>query len=212
MVYPNSVMNLSSVNDPVEKKKKEINMACKSIPILINFIVFILVFIWLCKFIHYAKEENNNRSKYIIASRLDYYEEDEFCHEKYVQFVKDGAYEAFDLKINKLKKWAIALIVLIPSFFVLLIICFCIPWLVIFLILALILIIVFGILFAVHFSKSNFDEFKEFTKCRYLNKQFRKDYDFIYSIKDGFQTPLVFIILLEFFSCFSSISDIDPRN
>ena len=140
MVYPNSVMNLSSVNDPVGKKKKEINMACKSIPILINFIVFILVFIWLCKFIHYAKEENNNRSKYIIASRLDYYEEDEFCHEKYVQFVNDGAYEAFDLKINKLKKWAIALIVLIPSFFVLLIICFRIPWLAIFPILALILI------------------------------------------------------------------------
>ena len=72
--------------------------------------------------------------------------------------------------------------------------------------------IVFCILFAVHYSKSNFDEFNEFTKCRYLNKQFRKDYDFIYSIKDGFQTPLVFIILLEFFSYFTSMPDLGQRN
>ena len=212
MVYPNSVMNLSSVNNPVEKEKKKMIYLCKAIPVLINLIVFILVFIWLCKFIHNAKEENNNRSKYIIASRLDFYEEDEFCHEKYVQFINDGAYETFDLKINKLKKWAIALIVLIPAFFILSILSIGIIWLCLFSFFAFILIIVFGILFAVHFSKSNFDEFNEFTKCRYLNKQFREDYDFIYSIKDGFQTPLVFIILLEFTSCFASISDLDPRN
>ena len=196
----------------IDEKKKEIRMGCKAIPVLINLIVFILVFIWLCKFIHYAKEENNKRSKYIIASRLDYYEEDEFCHEKYIQFVNEGAYEAFDLKINKLKKWAIALIVLIPALFIFAILSIFSIGLVVFFFLDFILIIVFGILFAVHFSKSNFDEFNEFTKCRYLNKQFREDYDFIYSIKDGFQTPLVFIILLEFFSCFSSLSDMDPRD
>ena len=118
--------------------------------------------------------------------------------------------EAFDLKINKLKKWAIALIVLIPGFFIFIFVVACFPWLVILLFFDFILIIFF--LFAVHYSKINFDEFNEFTKCRYLNKQFRKDYDFIYSIKDGFQTPLVFIILLEFFSSFTSMPDLGQRN
>ena len=51
MIYPNSVMNLPSAtatNDPVEEKKKEMTIVCKTIPILINLIVFILVFIWPC--------------------------------------------------------------------------------------------------------------------------------------------------------------------
>ena len=85
-----STNSANEVNDLQKKRLKKIEFICKSIPALINFVVFILVFIWLCKCILYAKEENNNRSKYIIAFRLDYYEEDEFCHEKYVQFVNDG--------------------------------------------------------------------------------------------------------------------------
>ena len=72
--------------------------------------------------------------------------------------------EAFDLKINKLKKWAIALMALIPSFIILLFFSICFPWLALLFILDFLLIIVFGILFAVHFANSNFDEFNGFTK------------------------------------------------
>ena len=53
--------------------------------------------------------------------------------------------EAFDLKINKLKKWAIALIVLIPGFFIFIFVGACFPWLVILLFFDFILIIVFFI-------------------------------------------------------------------
>ena len=124
--------------------------------------------------------------------------------------MNNGLYETFDLKINSLKKWAIAEIVLIPLFFIFCGISFKIMWVVVFSTITLLLIIIFAIIFAVKFSKCNFDEFTEFSKCRYLNKKFREDYDFIYSIKDGFKTPLYFIILIEFTSCVSSIMDVEP--
>ena len=191
------------------EKKKTIYF-WKSIPITINFIIFILIYIWLCKFVHYAKDEDNKRAKYIIANRLDLYEEGEFCKEKYFDFMNNGLYETFDLNISSLKKWAIAEIVLIPLFLIFCGISFKIIWVAVFSTITLLLIIIFAIIFAVKFSKCNFDEFTEFSKCRYLNKKFREDYDFIYSIKDGFKTPLYFIILIEFTSCVSSIMDVEP--
>ena len=193
-------------------QKKEIKFFWKSIPILMTFVVFILVYIWICKIVHYAKDEKKNRQKYIIENRLDYYEEGEFCKEKYNDFIKKGVYETFDIPIKKLKKWAIALIVLIPLFFIVSCISCLFQPIALFSCLDLILLLIFGILFASSFSDCNFEDFVEFSKCRYLNKQFRKDYDFIYKIKDGFQTPLIFLIIIEVTSCLASLADLDPSK
>ena len=201
-----------SLNNIFKDKKNAVKAFWKSLPIIFTLIVFIMVYIWLCKIIHYAKSEPKNRNKYIIAERLKYYEEGEFCEEKYSDFISKGAYETFDLPIKKIKKWAIAEIVLIPLFLIL--ICIgssCLrKYIEIFIFLAFIdfvLIIVFGFLFTIDYSDCNFDEFTEFSRCRYLHKRFREDYDHIYSIKDGFQTPLILIIIIEVTSCFASVAD-----
>ncbi len=194
-----------------ENKKKRIKTFWKSLPIIFTLIVFIMVYIWLCKIIYYAKSEPKNRNKYIIAERLKYYEEGEFCEEKYSDFISKGAYETFDLPIKKIKKWAIAEIVLIPLFFILICIGTCfgkyIEWFIFLAFIDFVLIIVFGFLFTIDYSDCNFDEFTEFSRCRYLHKRFREDYDNIYSIKDGFQTPLILIIIIEVTSCIASVAD-----
>ena len=56
-----------------------------------------------------------------------------------------------------------------------------------FFIFAAILSIVFAILLMHYYSKGDYSDFEEFSRCRYLSKQFRRDYDFIFKIKNEFK-------------------------
>ena len=70
-----------------------------------------------------------------------------------------------------------------------------------FAVISVILCLAFSIVLAHHYFKSNFSDFEEFSKCRYLIRQFKRDYNFIFTIKNEFKMPFVLILLTEFFNC-----------
>ena len=67
-----------------------------------------------------------------------------------------------------------------------------------------ILSIIFGSILAYHYYDSNFDDFIEFSKCKYLTKKFKSDYNFVFVIKKDFVVPYALIIISQFFECLKS--------
>ena len=66
--------------------------------------------------------------------------------------------------------------------------------------LSVILSLVFAIVLAHYYFKGNYSDFEEFSRCRFLSKRFRTDYDFIFKIKGEFKMPFVLILISEFFN------------
>ena len=77
----------------------------------------------------------------------------------------------------------------------------------IFFVLAVILSIAFAIVFAHYYFKGNYDDFEEFSRCRYLKMTFKSDYDFIFKIKNGFKMPFVLILITEFFNFIKLVAE-----
>ncbi len=74
-------------------------------------------------------------------------------------------------------------------------------------ILSVILSIVFAIVLAHFYFKGNYSDFEEFSRCRYLTKKFKTDYNFIFKIKNEFKMPFVLILITEFFNFIKLIAE-----
>ena len=74
-----------------------------------------------------------------------------------------------------------------------------------------ILSIAFAIVLAHYYFKGKYNEFEEFSRCRYLTKRFKTDYDFIFKIKSEFKMPFVLILISEFFN-FINIAIENSKN
>ena len=199
-------------------RKKEMrfvwNITCLAeIILLVTYIAsFILIIIWLFKLNKNSKNEPKLRNRYIIEKPETYYREDEFCYENYQPFINKGALKIFDLPMKKINIFSKALIITIfTSIFSLIlgVVLYCIGRCksdsdnnyfvlgaisLICFILALILNLVFAIILVHYYSKGNYSDFEEFSRCRYLSREFRKDYDFIFSVKNQYKTLLATII------------------
>ena len=66
--------------------------------------------------------------------------------------------------------------------------------------LSTILNITFFIVLAYYYFKGKYSDFEDFSRCRFLTKIFKKDYDFIFKIKNQFKMPFFIILISEFFN------------
>lgn len=204
----------------VKKKKcaKRVNDAANGMLLISYLTTLVLIIIWLFKIIINARSEYSARSHYIIKDPSNYYTEEEFCYEKYEPFIIKGALHIFDLPIEKIKKYATALlstILISIGSFVLsgILICIskhsyhysenslcCASFFYVICLLGIILSLAFAIVLAYYYSKGNYNDFEDFSRCRYLKKNFRADYDFIFQIKNGYKLPITLVIITEFFN------------
>ena len=178
--------------------------------------IFCFISIFLFQLNKNSKNEPKLRSRYIIEKPETYYREDEFCYENYQPFINKGALKIFDLPMKKINIFSKALIITIFTSifsFILGVVLYCkgrrkshsndcyvflgAISLICF-ILALILNLVFAIILVHYYSKGNYSDFEEFSRCRYLSKEFRKDYDFIFSVKNQYKTPFSIIEIFTF--------------
>ena len=208
-----------------EEKKitKECENYANGMLLIVYVIALVLIVIWLFKLLINAKNEPSNRSRYISKDPLNYYTEGDFCYEYYEKFIKNGAIDTFGFPMKKIKKYTRALLATIFISILSLILCsifMCIKkcdkiganFLAIIFLLAVILSIVFAIILAHYYYKGNYSDFEEFSRCSYLAKRFRTDYNFIYRIKEGYNAPFFLVIIAEFFNFFKIIIELGGKN
>ena len=205
-----------------EEYKKEriqnMKICANGILVIAYLATFILIIIWLFKLLHYAKNEPKNRIRYINQNFTNYYTEGEFCYDNYEQFIVSGALNTFDIPLKKIKKYTRALLgtmfITIGSIVLTIIFIFLhnkvggySDWYQIFgmlfyliFLLGVILSVAFAIVLAHYYFKGKYNDFEEFSRCRFLTKKFRTDYDFVFKIKNEFKMPFVIILLSEFFN------------
>ena len=197
-----------------EKCRKECKASIDGALFFCYIAMIILIIIWLFKLIKNSKSEPKDRQRYIGRDPSFFYEEGEFCYDSYLQFISKGAFETFDIRIENINKYSKALVstiliglcsyILTLVFSILLEKChnewffcyFCMFYF--FLFVSVILSLSFALVLAHHYFKAEFNDFVDFSKCKFLTKQFRIDYDFIFKIKDEFKIPFVIILFTEF--------------
>ena len=197
-----------------EKFNKKCRICVDSVLFCVYIAFFVLIIIWLFKLNKNAKNEPKNRNRYITVEPSNYYSEGDFCYDKYENFIVKGAFDSFNLKIKKIKKFSTAVISTIfisigSMFFIIIFFFLCknsdtkfyiFSLLYCFLIISFILTLAFSIVLAHYYFDCNFRDFEDFSKCKYLTKNFRKDYNFIFKIKNDFKMPFVLILITEFFN------------
>ena len=213
-----------SEKERAEKCAENMNNAASGMLLIVYLATFIIIIIGLFKLLHNSKNEPKNRNIYIRKDPSNYYDEGEFCYDNYENFIIKGALDIFDIPIKKIKKYTQALLstifISIGSLAIASILvcigksqynhslsigfacCFYI-----FFILAVILSFVFTILLGYYYFKGNYSDFEEFSRCRYLTKKFKIDYNFIFKIKDEFKMPFILILISEFFNFIKLIAE-----
>ena len=181
-------------------------------------VLSILCIVWIAKVYSNADDEPTDRSKYYLDENGYFivlsYVAGEFCFEHYQSFLDKGAFEDFDIRMKKIKKFSLATIIIFSISFGITIInltmiivgliCECranffkiiIPVFLILSLLSSILTLIFFIILSVHYFKSNFDDFDEFSKCEYLNPYFDKDYDFVYVVKNNYLKYFIVYLII----------------
>ena len=213
-----------------ENYEENCNKTASLILLICYLVTLILIIIWLFKLHNNARSEPKYRNRYIINDPSTYYTEEEFCYENYQSFIVSGALKKFDIPTEKIRKFCKGLIgtvfitigsAIVSSIFACIAkasyrardTCMCLGALFyLFFILGLILSIVFGIILMHYYSKGNYNDFEEFSRCKYLSKKFRKDYDFINKLKNEYKMPFAVIILTEFFNFIKLIIEIGQKN
>ena len=219
--------------NPIEKKKKKISNGYEIIATGMLFLAYIVtiivIIIWLFKLLINAKSEPSDRGRYISKDPLNYYTDEDFCYEYYEKFMRNGVINTFDIPIKNIKKYTRALLatifISIASLIIATIIVViskysdkfeeCIvyaPCFYLFLILGIILSLVFAIILAYYYSKGNYSDFEEFSRCRYLSKRFKIDYTFIFRMKEGYTTPFFLILITEFFNFIKLIGEAGSKD
>jgi len=206
-----------------EEGIKRCELMFKSIIALFNFVILILLIVWLCIIIHHADEEPKSFSSFVDNEFSVDYSEGDFCHGRKFEFSRIGAFELFHIRMGKIKKYSIGLLVSKLISILLAIIAIlsyqkcCLKtdvadriWIlygIIFTICSLInsiLNVVFFEKFSQHFSDSNFEDFEKFSDCDYLIGAFKEKYDFITTVKkSGEIISVVNLIssILDAFNC-----------
>ena len=218
----------------MEQKKENFAENCNktaSLILLICYLVtLILIIIWLFKLHNNARSEPKYRNRYIINDPSIYYTEEEFFYENYESFIVRGALKTFDIPTKKIRTFCKGLIctifisigsAILSSIFTCISkasqraerICMVLVGIFgVFSVLGLILSIVFGIILMHYYSKGNYNDFEEFSRCRYLSKKFRRDYDFINKLKNEYKMPFAIILLTEFFNFIKLIVENGPKD
>ena len=197
--------------------KETILKAIKFILSLVILVLSILCLYWLIKVYDNADDEPLNRIKYINEEQ-GYHDElyrlGDLCYDHYEPFIIIGAFEDFDIRMKKIRKFSLAIIVTFFISFILSILSLgvilggalfkCggkILSLIsliaeIITILASILAFIFFIILSVHYFKSNFGDFEDFNDCIYLNSRFDDDYDFVYVVKDNYKRFFIVYLIV----------------
>ena len=212
------------MNEKEEKIKKTYENCANGMLFLVYFITLILIIIWLFKLLINAKSEPSNRIRYISKDPSLYYTEGDFCYEYYEKFIKNGIIDTFGFPMKKIKKYTRALLatifisigsLILAPIFMCIAKCsysmkdciagtFCFY---IILLLGVILSIVFAIILAHYYYKGKYSDFEEFSRCSYLTKRFRTDYNFIFEMKEGFNAPFFLVLIAEFFNFIKLIAE-----
>ena len=214
-----------------KKYRGNLNQCSSGILVICYLITFILIIVWLFKIHSNAKSEPGGRSRYIIEEPSTYYREDEFCYENYEPFLAKGALDIFDIPMSKIRKFCKALIstslisigsIIIGVVLVLIgskqygskqswFMCFGMLFYIIFY-LGFILSIIFAIILMHYYSKGDYSDFEEFSRCRYLSRQFKKNYDFVFNMKNEYKMPYAIIIITEIFNFIKLIAESQNDN
>ena len=196
-----------------EKYKKNMKLSANGALIISYLATFILIIIWLFRLLLNAKNEPQNRVEYINKDPSNYYTEGEFCFDICKKFIINGALDTFGISLKKIKKYTKALLctifISIGSIVFMLIFAIiknedfamnCGLFFYIIFLLSVILSIAFAIVLAHYYFKGKYNDFEEFSRCRFLTKRFKTDYDFIFKIKSEFKMPFVIVLISEFFN------------
>ena len=183
-------------------KESKISLLIKAIFSLLLFIISILCIIWLFKVKNNSKKEPIDRSTYIDEDYLDFYKEGDFCYNHYNTYIEYGALEDFDIRIKKIKTFSKALLITYFISLILLLLIFglsicltsetgCLAKILVILfllyIINLLLNLIFFIVASIHYFKSKWNDFDEFSNCRYLNRHFDNEYDFVYDVDNNYK-------------------------
>ena len=179
-----------------------------------SLVIFILNIVYLFEVINNCKNEPTNFQNYINIDDLELYSNSDFCIEKANSYFDKGAFETFDLRIKKIKTFSKALVsttlisigLLILSLVLLILASTACKFhesfiyilsiiIMLFTFINLILNISFFIALYVHYFKSKFKDFKKFSKCKYLNDEFKNDYQFVFNVQDNFTKILILWIV-----------------
>ena len=194
------------------EKKIFVDRAANLILLLIYFSILLSIIYWLFTLLNNSKNEPSNRNIYIRKDPSNYYEEGEFCYDNYENFIIKGALNKFDISTKHIKRYARATLgtifisigsIIIASIFKCIAIninnnkarynklknCFFIIF-----IIAFILTTGFSTVLVNYCFKGNYNVFEEFSRCRYLTKSFKSDYNFVLKIKNGFNMTFFYII------------------
>ena len=188
---------------------------------IISLIINILLLIWLFKVRNNAKEEPVDRSLYVQQDIFEtVYTVGDFCYDHYNPYITNGAFQEFNIKMKNIRKYSTALLILffisvvlsILSLFIAVLYktccsshekCVSILLTIIFFgnVIICILSLVFFIILSVNYFRSHFDDFKDFSKCKYLNNAFKADYNFVFVVKDNYIKFFVLYLISIFLLC-----------
>ena len=179
--------------------------------VIVSIIINILCLVWLFKVKNNSKKEPYPRDKYLIEGEdpLNYYTEGDFCYDHYYPYLTKGAFDDLDIRMTKIHKYSKALIYIffIDLMFIILSIILdiiserkeidcikCIFALIRFIL--SILDLIFFIILSVNYYKSNFDDFEDFSECKYfIDTDFNKDYDFVFVVKRNFKKFFILTLI-----------------
>ena len=188
----------------------------KTMLVIIMITLLVLELFWLFKIKNFSNIEPTNRDKYIKENALDIYTKDDFCYEHYNTFIKNGTFMDFNINMLLMKYYSNKIInyyftFIILGFILYIINCFkknmggannccsIISFLVALInFIYCILILIYFILLSKNYYKSNIDDFERFSKCKYLNKTFNIDYNFVFIVKRNFK-KYFYITIFQFF-------------
>ena len=190
----------------LDEDKNKCELIVKGIISLFNFVSLILLIVWLCKIINNANEEPKSFDSFFSNESPLNYTEGDFCYGRKFEFSKNGVFKIFHIRMKEIKKYSIGLLVskLISILMVICAACACKAYedstkgsyanknmktfaiiFTIFYIANSILNVVFFEFLSHNFSDSNFEDFETFSNCAYLNRKFKRKYDFINTVKNN---------------------------
>ena len=177
-------------------EKESINLL-KGIIGLFNLVTLILLIIWLFKIINNSKNEPLNYAVFVSNETLVNYTEGDFCYGRKYEYLKRGAFQLFNIKMKKIKKFAKALLaskfISIGTIFLMGIVNCCYreckkASIGVLVLLGLIYIanniinIIFMEKLNSYHSESNFYDFEKFSKCAYIQTTFKRSYKFMKTV------------------------------
>ncbi len=192
----------------MNSNKDSIKMnCCKLIIGLFNFVTFILLLVWLFKIINNAKSEPKNYAYFISNDVPQNYTLGDFCYGRQYEYLQNGAFEVFNIRMEKIKKFAKALVATkfismgIVIFISILRVCQFKRNKVVVIIIILLIVIIFitnnilNVIFIEklnsYFSESNFHDFEKFSNCDYISPTFQRDYKFMNTVKKNYEKIFV---------------------